>query len=497
MRYITTRSATNFYTFEDAVLGGYAPDGGLYVPETMPQVTSDILQEWAKLSFTDLATTLLCMFIDEIPREEIQEICKQSFTGFDDPTTVPVVGLSKSLFVAELFHGPTYCFKDLGLRILIHFMAYFAKKRNQKIVLLVSTTGDTGPAAVQAVQDANCDLLSILVHYPKGQISDFQRKQLTTVNSPRVKIVEFEGGGDDMDIPIKAITSDKSIAASKERLICGINSFNIGRPLAQMTHFVWTYLRINEELGIIPGDPNFTLDIVIPTGAMGNMVGGYMSKKMGIPFGKFTAGVNINDVSNTVITTGLIQKTTEPMKSTLSEAINIQLPYNLERLLYYLTNQNHDQIRDWYTTLEQTGNVKLGSKWLESLQEQFQSARVTDEELCCTVQAVLQKYGYWADPHTGVGFAAVEKLGYNDKTNPDLAVAVMATASPCKFQYAMTRALGEECWLEYEKVAFPKGGKALMEKKEIPPISFPSTFATLQENKANWQLMARNLITSL
>ncbi len=270
MKYTSTRSSSTHCTFEEAILGGYAPDGGLYVPESLPQISIDLFNEWASLSYVDLATELLSLFITELDKEEIRGICKTAYAGFEEPT-VPVMELKKNkpVFVAELFHGPTFCFKDLGLRILINFMAYFAQKRNQYITLLAATTGDTGPAAVQAVQDSGCDLLSIVVHYPKGQISDFQRKQLTTVNSSRVKIVEFEGSGDDMDFPIKSIISDKTIANTKERLICGINSFNIGRPLAQITHFVWTYLRVVEYMNIAPGSANFTLDIIIPTGAMG------------------------------------------------------------------------------------------------------------------------------------------------------------------------------------------------------------------------------------
>ena len=238
MRYISTRgSRSESCTFQEAILGGYASDKGLYVPEEVPHIEREVLTRWSSLTYIDLATEILSLFVTEIPKADIRQICKQSYEDFDEPV-VPIVELkSKSLFVSELFHGPTFCFKDLGLRTLINFIAYFANKRNQHITLLVATTGDTGPAAVQAVQDSACDLLSILVHYPKGQISDFQRKQLTTVDSARVKIVEFEGTGDDMDVPIKDITSDKSIANTDTRMICGINSFNIGRPLAQMAHF--------------------------------------------------------------------------------------------------------------------------------------------------------------------------------------------------------------------------------------------------------------------
>lgn len=380
-------------------------------------------------------------------------------------------------------------------------MAYFARKRNQRIILLVATTGDTGPAAVQAVQDCGCDLLSIVVHYPKGQISDFQRKQLTTVDSPRVKIVEFPGSGDDMDAPIKSITSDKSVAATDERFICGINSFNIGRPLAQLIHFVWTYLRVCERLSITPGDTDFQLDIVIPTGAMGNMAGAYMAKQLGVPIGYLVAGVNANDFTDIAFTTGLLARTMEPMKMTLSEAINIQLPYNLERLLFYLTGQQHALIREWYHTLATTGKVVLDKLWLSKLQADFRSSRVDDEEVCAVTREILHEYNYWVDPHTAVAIAAAKYWGYwNPENNPgnSPAVAIVATASPCKFQAAVTVALGEQRWREYEASHFPKQGTALLQQPEIPPIHYPaSTEGTLTENQKVWEEMARNLILTL
>ena len=502
MRYKSTRTASTYFTFEDAILGGYAPDGGLYVPESMPRISADILKEWSKLNYVDLSTALLSLLITEMTMEEIREICQIAYAGFEEPT-VPVIAIKPgSVFVAELFHGPTFCFKDFGLRILINFMAFFARKRNQRITLVAATTGDTGPAAVQAVQDSGCSLLSIVVHYPKGQISDFQRNQLTTIDSPRVKIVEYCGSGDDMDSPIKSITSDKTFASSTGRLVCGINSFNIGRPLAQMTHFVWTYLRVVESIGIPPGDSKFKLDIAIPTGAMGNMAAGYMAKQMGVPFGFFTAGVNVNDFTNTAFSTGLLARTIEPMKMTLSEAINIQLPYNLERLLYYLTGENDSLIVQWYTDgIEKGRVVVLDDCWLAKLQTEFRSARVTDDELCVVTREILNDFDYWADPHTGVAFAAAIHWGYfQQQKEPEnsAVVVIMATASPCKFQAAMTATVGEEKWRLYDDQHFPERGREVLQKAEIPPLVYAvRPGASLDENQRVWERLTRELIDYL
>ena len=242
MKYKSTRDALIVTTFEDAICSGYAPDGGLFVPETLPQVLPETLQSWSRLTYPQLTYAILRLFIatGEISNDDLQSICQSALTGFDDPDRIVPLRLVGNVWVAELFHGPTFCFKDLGLRTLVGLLSYFATKRNRKTTLVVATTGDTGPAAVQAVSDVDNPLLTILVHYPQGQISNFQRKQLTTVNSPCVKVVAFQGGGDDMDKPIKELqqhVQQQQMGQDDQRLT-GVNSYNIARPLMQMVHYV-------------------------------------------------------------------------------------------------------------------------------------------------------------------------------------------------------------------------------------------------------------------
>lgn len=563
MRYTSTRDASKFYTFEEALLAGYAPDGGLFVPETLPQVDFATLHgEWSKLSFVDLATQVLLPFLgSEIPEHDLRAVLGRALEGFDD-VVVPVVPIDEArrVYVTELFHGPTYCFKDLGMRMTVYLLDYFASGRSSSgtrqtvdVTLVVSTTGDTGPAAVRAVRDLDSPRLGLLVHYPEGQISDFQRKQLTAAScqSDRVKVVAFQGGGDDMDAPIKRImttttatgpaATPTTMAEAKRSVVCGVNSYNIGRPLMQMVHFIWTYLRIVDDrkqgdeppggcgaggtaAADITGPPATTLDddvvVIIPTGAMGNIAGCYMARKMGVPLGTpLVAAVNINDVTDIAFRTGLVERpsanaSAEPMKRTLSDAINIQLPYNLERLLFYLTDGDHKQVAAWYGALEGEGGTGGGRRmdlrtdgWLEQLQREFASVRVTDDELCATMRQILEDYEYWTDPHTGVAFCAAQKLGYiggngnkNNGTNQNQnrVVAIMATAAPCKFQEAVTTALGQERWEEYERDHFPASGKALRQQQETPPIVYEAEDGkSLYENQAVWETKARELIAQL
>lgn len=271
------------------------------------------------------------------------------------------------------------------------------------------------------------------------------------------------------------------------------------------------------------------MDLVLPTGAMGNLTGAYMAKQLlGLPLGRLCAGVNVNDFTDMMFTTGVLTKhhNDAVMKKTLSEAINIQLPYNLERILFYVTGQDHARIKEWYARLErptaessdgssiETG-VGIGSKWLEQLQEGFSSARVTDDELCETIRQMHGTCGYWADPHTGVALCAAKKLGYavlpdtdDKKTRKDTAVfvpsrqydavAIVSTASPCKFEEAMVIALGELRWKEYVATLFPKSGLDILCQPETPTILYKSDRSlTLAENQREWEQRSRNIIDQL
>ena len=230
------------------------------------------------------------------------------------------------------------------------------------------------------------------------------------------------------------------------------------------------------------------------------MIAAYMAKKMGLPFGIFTAGVNVNDFTDIAFTTGLLSPSPGPMKMTLSEAINIQFPYNLERLLYYMTGEKHELIHDWYQTLGETGKVQLEKEWQAKLKEEFRSCRISDEELCVTMNAVLQEFNYWIDPHTGVAFASAKRLGYwhqqgDTKTNDNSAVVIMATASPCKFQAALTVALGEAKWKQYESQYFPERGRAVLLKQEVQPVAYKALPGVpLSETQKIWEKNTRGLI---
>lgn len=640
MKYRSTRSCKDgekdiLVSFEEALIQGYsALDGGLFVPEELPRISHYVLHLWSRLDFPHLAFSILRLFIDgnEIPDTDLYEIlceyaldplvwtnpttgtmnndtnkkgtanheqdgnnqpvkehCNHNvvatsvyshipvrWIGSDNATTTNNGGGTSRLYIAELFHGPTFCFKDLGMRALVGFLTYFAQKRNRRLFLLAATTGDTGPAAVQAVVDVakrpmgrlvssslsssrtstslpnnsgrsnrvqnhNTDVSAqppcLVVHFPLGHITPFQQAQMTSFSmESNVRIVAYPGGGDDMDGPIQNILkqtgADAAVHPSSSNhannsnlplppIVTGVNSYNIGRPLMQLVHYVWTYLRVVEQIrGISPHDRYLataigvvaygkedaeffpTVDFVVPTGAMGNLVGGYMAKQMGVPIGQLHCGVNVNDVTHQILSTGNLPARAPVMHTTLSEAMNVQgIPYNMERILYYVCQGNAQLMQQFVqattmttTTASQAADSApqtilfslAATKWFSKLQADFSSARITDAEVCETIRWCYNNFTYVLDPHSAVGVSAALKiLGYQQQqrlsSNP--AMVVLATASPCKFENAVTTALGPQAWQAYqESTACPASARALI--LDVQQQQQPPSTRTNQEDAA-------------
>ena len=293
------------------------------------------------------------------------------------------------------------------------------------------------------MSDAQCEYLHILVFFPENQISDLQRRQMTTVSGPTARVVTFEGGGDDMDLPLKRLAADQEFA--KKHGLCGINSYNIGRPLAQLPHFFWAYFRaleqMNAELGL-------EVDFVIPAGALGNTAAAFMARHMGLPL-RIIAGVNQNDITYRTIKKGEFHRS-ESMFKTLSDAINIQVPYNMERIFYYLTGEDVSLVKTWMAEVESTGRLTLPDKWLARLQEVFSSARMDDTAMCHAMKRSVDEFSYLPCPHSAVALGAHFECPWPDQST---ARVIFATASPCKFEASVKAALGPESWRRYEDVA--------------------------------------------
>ena len=236
---------------------------------------------------------------------------------------------------------------------------------------------------------------------------------------------------------------------------------------------------------------------------MGNVAGGFMAKRMGVPLGKFYTAVNANDITHRAIQTGKFYKS-DKMIMTLSEAINIQLPYNFERILFYLSGGDTDRIKQWMATVDATNKNDLPPDWLDLLQQDFQSARVSDEEMCDTMRRVVTDYQYVTDPHTAVAFSAADKFGfYSSQSKQKEArnqhpIILLSTASPCKFEESITTALGTDGWDQYFKTSFPVAAKEILEKREIEPILYKAVdIGSLEESQKEWEVKAQCILDEL
>lgn len=486
MRFRSTRGGVAGASFEEAVSLGYAPDGGLFVPEALPRLTTRQLEAWRALPFEALAEAILALFVgEELPHAELRALARNCYAGFG-AGVVPVRRVG-GLFVAELFHGPTLCFKDFGQQPLVRLLARFAERRGETRTVLVSTTGDTGPAAMRAVSDAASDSLRIVTFFPAGQISELQRRQMTTCSSDRAQVLAFEGSGDDMDAPLKRLAADAAFA--RQHGLCGINSYNLGRPVAQMTYYFWTYFRVLEQLKLPLGAQ---IDVVMPAGALGNLTAGFMARQMGLPIRRLVAGTNANDITHRTFASGEFHRS-DHMEQTLSDAINIQVPYNMERIFFYLTGENTSLVAEWMSEMDRSGRLTLPKEWLARLQGVFGSERVADPAMCAALHRCLEHHGYLADPHTAVALAAAWRI-YGEEAGA-VPVVVLATASPCKFEASVTEAVGPAAWAAYEEGAFPPQAREVLTATERPAGLLRSR-GSLAASQEAWEAEVRQLLSA-
>lgn len=452
------------YSLEHCVLGAYARDGGMFLPASLPDLRPH-LARWSTLSFQGVVAEFLALFIDEaeVPRRQLEDIIKRAFDKFtyeEDASSStssaskpivneiafePLVQLSpaeRRVVVAELWHGHTLAFKDLPLQVLGGLLDHFLARRKEVINILVGTSGDTGSAAIEAVRRS--PHVNIFVLYPAGgRITRVQELQMTTVDSPlkNVHVVACDGTSDDLDVPIlRMFDDDKAFAA--EYKLCSINSVNVIRILMQCTHFIWAYLRV------AGARTDALVDFAIPTGAAGHIAAGILTKQMHLPIGQLVAATNENDLLATFLTTGDFYPRATGALQTTSPAIDIQVPYNVERMLYLMApgspQEKGRQVRVYLDALAGTQRgfrlspVELG-RWRDfGLVGKSADAQAVSS----TIRQIWQEQQYLVDPHTAVAVAAARSLGHSAvlATRPE--VVVFATAHAAKFLPTVSQATG-------------------------------------------------------
>lgn len=390
------------------------------------------------------------------PVSDIVGKCYHRFTHPD------IVTLTKAgtYHVMELWHGPTGSFKDLALSPMGCLMDHFLRKRGQKAVALVGTSGDTGSAAIQSV--AHTDNVRIVVLYPQGRVSELQRRQMTTISSPNVKVFGCEGTSDDLDVPIRKVFADTSFVAKHN--VLGLNSLNVARVLIQAAHYIYSYLQLSPTV-----DNN--IHFVVPTGALGNVTGGYIARSMGLPI-RFTAAVNENDIVHRSFSLGQLKLSEEVMK-THSCAMDIQYPYNIERLLYFLSDGDTDLVRSIMKQVDEQSSSVIPASLLQK-NDCIQTTVVQQNEATSAAGMFWNEHQYTLCPHTAVGVAAANKIAAGSDDN----VICVATATLAKFP-EFAKLIGSPC-------PSHSGLKGIAEKPE-----YDKTMSAADD----WEALLRTAIT--
>ena len=421
MKYISTRNSSKEFNFSEVFIKGLADDGGLFIPTTVPKLPSEELQRFSKLNYQDLAKEIIFLFCNEtIEKNELSNIIERSYLKFREKNVIKLSDVGKNKLL-ELFHGPTLAFKDIAMQFIGNLYDYQLKTIENKINVVVATSGDTGSAAIDAIKGK--DKMNIFVLHPNNKVSSIQRKLMTTVKEKNVFNVALEGNFDDCQNLVKSMFADKKFSSSIN--MSGVNSINWARIIAQTVYYFYSYFQIcklNEKI-------NFS----VPTGNFGDVYAGYLSKKMGLPIDKLIVATNQNDILHRAISKGMYEANS--VVETLSPSMDIQVASNFERLIYDLNEQSADKTNKIMQEIKIKKKYLIEKKELNKIKEDFLSESVSEEELLFCIKKVYENYKMIIDPHTAVGLRALEKINLNGKN------VVLSTAHPCKFPEAIQKAI--------------------------------------------------------
>lgn len=441
MLYVSTRGEAPALGFRDAVLAGLAPDGGLYVPEKWPQLTSREIADFAGCPYAEVALRVIGRFTGgEIATPALRRMVEESYATFRHDAVAPLVQIRPNLFLLELFHGPTLAFKDVAMQFLARLMDHILAERGERATVVGATSGDTGGAAVEAFRGR--ERVDIVILFPQGRISPVQRRQMTTAKEENVKAVAIEGTFDDAQALVKEMFNDRRF---RERVrLGGVNSINWGRIVAQVVYYFTAAVAL--------GAPHRPVSFTVPTGNFGNIFAGYAAMRMGLPIKELVIATNVNDILHRTLSSGRYE--VRAVTATSSPSMDIQISSNFERLLFETMDREPAAVRRLMTGLAQSGAFTLPASARESIAAAFVSGAADESEVRNTMTALKRKDGILIDPHGAVGVAVAERrLGA-------VPMVTLATAHPAKFPDAVEEACGE-------RPELPDWARSLLARKEV------------------------------
>lgn len=453
MFYNSTRNSGVKVSSAEAITQGISVEGGLFVPETIPQLTFDELRAIGDMKYADRAAYIFSKFLTDFTEAEIHYCTDNAYStnNFETESIAEIAHLFDGTYMLELWHGPTCAFKDMALQILPYFLTTSAKKikLDKKIVILVATSGDTGKAALEGFKDV--EGTSILVFYPEDGVSPMQKRQMKTQEGKNVGVCAINGNFDDCQNGVKAIFTDNEVKAaldSKGMIFSSANSINWGRLVPQVVYYVSAYAELVKSEEIEMGEK---INIAVPTGNFGNILAAYYAKHMGVPVNKLICASNINNVLTDFINTGVYDRNRQ-FYATVSPSMDILISSNLERLLYLMTDRNDAVINEWFSKLAAEGRYEVSDEVKAKLNEEFFGGFCDDEQTKATISEIYSKYSYTCDTHTAVAVKVYND--YKAATGDTTKTIIASTASPYKFSAAVLEALenGVSDIDEYAKV---------------------------------------------
>ena len=411
--------------FCDVMLTGLARDGGLYVPESWPQLQPEAIAGFFGRPYWEVAVEIIKPFVGgEISDADLGRMANEAYATFRHPAVVPLDQTGPNQFVLELFHGPTLAFKDVAMQLISRLMDYVLAKRAQRTTIVVATSGDTGGAAVDAF--AGLNNVDLIVLFPHGRISEVQRRMMTTVNAANVRAVAIEGTFDDCQALVKAMFNHGDF---RERVrLSGVNSINWARIVAQTVYYFTAAVAL--------GAPYRKVSFTVPTGNFGDIYAGYVARRMGLPIDRLMIATNVNDILVRTLATGTYEL--RSVVATTSPSMDIQVSSNFERLLFDAYNRDGNAMRALMGSLAQSRKFTLSARALSQIRALFAADRADEDEVAATIRAVKRETGNLIDPHTAVGVAVAEK----DVRDSAVPMVVLSTAHAAKFPDAVEAACG-------------------------------------------------------
>lgn len=447
MKFLSTRGGAGVEA-HNAILDGIASDGGLYVPSSFPKLTAEDIERLASLDYAARATFVLSQYITDFGKTDVLNYATNAAKRFENDDPAPLVKIDDGVFVLELWHGPTAAFKDVALTTLPYLLtgSKTIEGAEEKILILVATSGDTGKAALEGFRDV--EGTEVAVVYPSFGVSDMQKLQMVTAEGRNVHVLGIDGNFDDAQTAVKAFFRDPEAVAELKKLgyrLSSANSINFGRLVPQITYYISAYCDMvgSGEIGI--GD---LVNFSVPSGNFGNILAGYYAKRMGLPIGRLIIGSNGNNILTDFWETGIYDTKREFLR-TFSPSMDILISSNLERLLFEIGGRNPEFVNKLMTDLKETGKYAVNVDDIREKAPEFRAYFTDENETLETINAYFDKYGYLLDPHTAVAMNCYNK--YVSETGDELPTVVVSTASPFKFPTAVLEAVTGEVETDAKK----------------------------------------------